>query len=403
MVLGDPFISTNTCIFRVPDRIKMQNARAYEPYAFSLGPWHFGKQHLMDAQKFKIYFLQGLVRRFPNPDSKVEELEQVIKDVQSRACECYGDWAAINVTKEEFEKILMLDGCFIIELLRKLAAEIPIQEGDSTFFSSNAMYPVLFHDLFLLENQIPWFVLELLYDRTSGNGSKPLAEIATEFFIRFAFSHDKLQTEPEILSSIEIKHILDLARHYLGLSSEVGSSVFQLYKHTIPSATRLKEAGVKFKRVESRRILDVRFKNGVLEIPTLLIYITSEAIFRNLISFEQCCPFYAPRVACYARLLDGLVDTPDDVNILSRAGIFNNWLTVKDASRLFDGLNNGNSIPIFYYAELCEQVNAYCQRWWPKWRAFYIHNYFSKPWAIVSQAFAIAILVLTFLQAFHCK
>ncbi|GLU07021.1 hypothetical protein SLE2022_240010 [Rubroshorea leprosula] len=109
MVLGDSFISTNTCIFRVPDRIKMQNTQAYEPHVFSLGPWHFGKQHLMEAQKFKIYFLQGLVHRFPNPYSKVEELEQVIKDVQSRACECYGDWAAINVTKEEFEKILMLD------------------------------------------------------------------------------------------------------------------------------------------------------------------------------------------------------------------------------------------------------------------------------------------------------
>ncbi|GLU07022.1 hypothetical protein SLE2022_240020 [Rubroshorea leprosula] len=278
-----------------------------------------------------------------------------------------------------------------------------MQEGDSTLFSSNAMYPVLFHDLFLLENQIPWFVLELLYDRTSGKGSKPLAEIATEFFIRFAFSYDKLRTEPEIPSSIGVKHILDLARHYLGLSSEVGSSVFKLHKHTIPSATRLKEAGVKFKRLESRRILDVRFKSGVLEIPTLSIHINSEAIFRNLISFEQCCPLFAPRVACYARLLDGLVHTPDDVNILIRAGIFNNKLNLKDASRLFNGLNNGNSIPIFYYAELCEQVNAYCQRWWPKWRAFYIHNYFSKPWAIVSQAFAVAILVLTFLQTFHCK
>ncbi|GLU07025.1 hypothetical protein SLE2022_240050 [Rubroshorea leprosula] len=166
-----------------------------------------------------------------------------------------------------------------------------MQEGDSTLFSSNVMVIAVLHDLLLLENQIPWFVLELLYDRTSGNGSKPLAEIATEFFIRFAFSHDKLQTEPEIRSTIEIKHILDLARHYLGLSSEVGSSILELHKHTIPSATRLKESGIKFKRVESRRILDVRFKNGVLEIPTLAIHNTSEAIFRNLISFEQCCPF----------------------------------------------------------------------------------------------------------------
>ncbi|GKV30998.1 hypothetical protein SLEP1_g39747 [Rubroshorea leprosula] len=240
----------------------------------------------------KYTFFQRLVHRFPNPDSMVEELEQVIKDVQSRNCQCYEDWAAINVTKEEFEKILMLDGCFIIELLRKSATEVPMQEGDSTLFSSNVMVIAVLHDLLLLENQIPWLVLELLYDRTSGNGSKPLAEIATEFFIR----------------------------HYLGLSSEVGSSILELYKHTIPSATRLKESGVKFKRVESRRILDVRFKNGVLEILTLAIHNTSEAIFRNLISFEQCCPFYAPRVACYSRLLDGLAGPMNSARSHSTSG-----------------------------------------------------------------------------------
>jgi hypothetical protein len=39
----------------------------------------------------------------------------------------------------------------------------------------------------------------------------------------------------------------------------------------MPSATTLVEAGIEFKRVEHKSILDIKFKDGVLEIPALFI------------------------------------------------------------------------------------------------------------------------------------
>ncbi|GLU11450.1 hypothetical protein SLE2022_281920 [Rubroshorea leprosula] len=267
------------------------------------------------------------------------------------------------------------------------------------------MILVIYHDLFLLENQIPWFVLELLFARTRVSGSKTtLVELAIGFF-GSAFSQDQLQIPVELLSnSSKIVHLIDLARRCLGYSSERGVNVLQLQcRNTIPSATRLKEAGVKIKKAQSRDILDVKFNKdeGVLEIPSLLINPSTETIFRNLISFEQCSSFCIMRVTCYAMLLDSLVDNSDDVDLMSRAGIFGNWLNPEEAAKLLNRMRNGTYTDVFLYAQLCEDVNAYCSRWWPKWRASLVHNYFTKPWAIVSVIFAIIVLLFTIMQVFY--
>ncbi|GLU16559.1 hypothetical protein SLE2022_329880 [Rubroshorea leprosula] len=403
LLLEDSTISRTTCIFKVPDTLKMQNPQAYKPHFFSLGPWHFGEPYLMEAQKYKTNFLENLVRRFPSPDDKIKELEIVVSQLKSEAFECYGGLGAINVdSRQEFEKILLLDGCFIIEMLRKRDAYglIPTNYSERFIFS-NAMIPTWRHDLFLIENQIPWFVLERLYERTrDSEQDKPLVELAIDVFYSI-FSYDKLRIQPK-----KINHILDLAWHYVGFSPEQprwGDEHFDQNRHNIPSATSLREAGVKFRRVESRRILDIRFNNtqGVLEIPSLLIHPTTETIFRNLISFEQCYRPHPPKVTCYAKLLNGLVDTPEDVDLLSRKDIFNNWSNPAEVSDFLNRLDNGTNMDCLYYAQLCLDVRSYCQRCFPKWRAFYIHNYFTKPWGIVSQVFAIIILVLTILQVIH--
>ncbi|GKV41379.1 hypothetical protein SLEP1_g48922 [Rubroshorea leprosula] len=413
-------IRSKGCIFRIPDMIKMQNEQAYKPYRFSFGPWYYGKTQLMStAREFKEAFIDGLIFRFPNPAAKFKELEEVIKGAHSKAKEYYegedvydleGDQDILegvkDADKEKFEKILLLDGCFIIELFRKFAGEVARHEDERVLFSKGMIH-VLYHDLFLLENQIPWFVLELLFDKTRVSESEnTLIGLAIRFF-GSALSrdqHHEMLADQLVSSGSRIVHLIDLARRYLGYSSESGVDVLQLQcRNTIPSATRLKEAGVKFKKVKSsRKILDVRFNKdeGVLEIPYLLINPSTETIFRNLISFEQCSSCIT-RVTCYAMLLDCLVDNSDDVDLMSRVGIFDNWLNPEEAANFLSRMRNGTSTDVFFYAQLCEDVNAYCLRWWPKWRASLIHNYFTKPWAIVSVIFAIIVLLFTIMQVFY--
>ncbi|GLU10852.1 hypothetical protein SLE2022_276330 [Rubroshorea leprosula] len=178
------------------------------------------------------------------------------------------------------------------------------------------------HDLIFLENQIPWFVLELLFDLTNkGNNQRMLSELAVNFFSRM-FSREGLPIETILLKMEMVGHILDLLRKCLFLSflkDEMKESIFdrllkvvgrprkvvrlkllplipkklisraprpRALEPQLPSASRLREAGIKFKRGQSRPILDIRFRQGVLEVPSLLIHDTPETIFRNLIAFE---------------------------------------------------------------------------------------------------------------------
>lgn len=170
------------------------------------------------------------------------------------------------------------------------------------------------------------------------------------------------------------------------------------FQALLPSASQLHEAGVKFKRGQSRPMLDVRFRKGVLELPHLLIHETTESLFRNLIAFEQCrlnCP---PVVTSYAKLMDNLIDTPQDIHILRKSGVISNSLNPEDAAQFFNQLYSDTYISHLHYREIYWEVYFYCSWWWPRWRSFYVHNYFTKPWAIVSQVFALAILILTILQ-----
>ncbi|XVE67721.1 hypothetical protein DITRI_Ditri09bG0011200 [Diplodiscus trichospermus] len=157
------------------------------------------------------------------------------------------------------------------------------------------MLQYLLHDLILLENQIPWLVLDRIFCLTdSPTETQSLIELTIEFFGNI-FSSDKRSIEPHLFANQEIKHILDLLRKVIAF--------------TIQS-------------------------NGILEMPSLLIQETTETILRNLISFKQCYPNCAPRVTSYAVLLSHLINTPKDLDILCDTGIIDNWLIPEDSTKL---------------------------------------------------------------------
>jgi hypothetical protein len=127
----------------------------------------------------------------------------------------------------------------------------------------------------------------------------------------------------------------------------------------LPSATSLAEARIKFKMGISKSILDIKFIDGVLEIPPLVIHDTIETVFRNLISYEQCHPKYEARVTSYAMLLNNLIIIAKDMDILCENQIIINWLNHEDAAQLFNKLYHNTFVKHYYYTKLCEQVNFY--------------------------------------------
>lgn len=279
-------------------------------------------------------------------------------------------------------------------------------------------------------------MLEILFEFIDPKPINSLKKLAVDFF-KNVFSYDRIYIAEAILEQESVEHILDLLRKCMFISflrdEKMEQSLLTLLKGLvpkcltmtpirttmirhfldrengslreletqIPSASRLKEAGVKFQRAGYRPMLDVRFRKGVIQLPHLLIHSTTESLFRNLIAFEQCHWHFRPIVTSYAKLMDDLIDTVEDVDILSKNGVICNLLNPEDATQFFNLLCSDTHISHLHYGEIYWEVNSYCRRLWPRWRAFYIHNYFAKPWAIVSQIFALVILTLTILQVVH--
>lgn len=63
------------------------------------------------------------------------------------------------MSSEEFVQMLVLDGCFLLEVFFQRRLEMIMKP----LASSRLTLPYLLHDFLLLENQIPFFILETLF------------------------------------------------------------------------------------------------------------------------------------------------------------------------------------------------------------------------------------------------
>lgn len=203
----DLFVSPNCTIFRAPTILLRLNEKAYVPNAFSIGPFHHGHTKFQAMEAIKSKYLQGLISRSPFPEEMLRNLIMSISDVEREVHECYAK--PLNYSPDEFVEILV-DVCFIIELFRKDADE-KLREVDDPIFNMLRMHQFLYHDLILLENQIPWMVLKRLFNLILHMTSPTLIELAREFFADF-FLTKPASGYPPIQG---MKHVLDVFRKLL--------------------------------------------------------------------------------------------------------------------------------------------------------------------------------------------
>ncbi|KAJ6776835.1 hypothetical protein OIU74_000917 [Salix koriyanagi] len=400
MMSQNLIMSDKCCIFRVPPILRRHRESAYIPNAFSIGPWHRNHQLMQSTEKIKVKYLKRLLSRESNSGVKLKELVESTREIEKEARSCYA--GPIDVGVEDFVRLLVIDGCFLIELFRKDRYGGLI-EDDDPIFNMPCMMQYLYHDLILVENQIPWLVLELLFNKTAAANS----EQSTQARERITLSYLALQFFANIYSSTPpntdtpydgTKHLLDLLRNQFVMSST--NELVKTEWEPLPSVTDLVDAGIKLKVSggEQRSILDIEFNNGSLEIPSFLIQETTEAFIRNLISYEQCSPQCTPRITSYAVLLDNLINTTKDMDLLTGSGIITNWLNPEEATQFFNKLYHDAYLKKYYYHKLHREVNEYYRRRCPRWHALLMRNYFGTPWAIVSIIAAATLLILTVVQ-----
>ncbi|XP_057960096.1 putative UPF0481 protein At3g02645 [Malania oleifera] len=391
-----PPLPANSCIYRVPKRLRRVNEEAYTPQMVSIGPLHHGKENFLAMEEVKLRYLNKLLDR---TNMILDDCIEEIKKLEADARDCYAE--NIKLTSDEFVKMMLVDGSFIIEAMLILTGTYASEDTKNHTYFKRWTVVDMRPDMILLENQLPFFILQTIFNLAFPAGkcwNHSLLEISLSFF------GDIMMAEkcPKTTLTLEVKHFLDLLR-LCHLPSSLRPSPYEFDKFyvSIPKAVELCEAGVVFMKGSLERLLDIHYTPGVLKIPPLVIQQRSEILLRNLMALEQCHYQYDSYITDYIYLMDNLIDTDKDVELLVQNGIIMTFYG--DNSRLANLFNNlvietTLATDNYYYYGCAKEIKEFCEVPWHKWKATLKRDYLSTPWKVSSTIAAIVLILLTFIQ-----
>ncbi|CAL9159824.1 UPF0481 protein At3g47200-like [Musa acuminata AAA Group] len=326
-------------IFKAPNHIREIDTKAYEPVILALGPYHHDKPHLQAMNQLKWHYLKKFLAR--NPVKNLVDYLKQVKALESQARMAYAEEP--KMSSNDFLQMLLLDACFVVETITFWEqTEQGLEAVQNPIKSTSWTLRAVARDMLLLENQLPFFLLETLFDAAFPNQSVNLLVQVLNFIGRFVRT-GKMEIASLSGSSHHLLHILhsciipETDRHCNRVVM-TGQPTSEL--PWMPNATLLKEVGVQFKmRVAAKSFLDVTFQNGVMEMAQLIFDGDTYTLFRNLTAFEQCHKLANPVVTAYVLLMNSIIDTAADVQLLKRDKIvIGAWAHSKEVASLFHDL-----------------------------------------------------------------
>ncbi|XP_026460058.1 UPF0481 protein At3g47200-like [Papaver somniferum] len=441
------------CIRRVHEKLhKTTEPSSYAPLMISIGPFHRGKENLEAMEECKLHYMSNVLNRTREVHN-VESIQNVFRNcvesigkMEENIRQSYSE--IIKLERKEFIEMMVVDGLFIIGIFHALTGTKLINDK---FLSHNIWGKnTLLWDLLLIENQIPIFVLERLFNLTADHKNKQkgmsFQGVALNSFKNNIELPRKINTITKLQQASPAegnKHLLDLIaksmhpdthsnnEHVVQINSSPFSkctdlvtmlkdALLQVFKHiiifiaptpnsshklsgsVIPSATELARAGVSFEMgPDDGSFLDVKFDDGVMTIPRLVVGINTGRFFRNLIAYEQYfdrngSPYY---MTSYAIFMDNLVSSAADVTLLRNQGVITHTLgTDDDVCNIFNKLCSDIYLKDDYYADIHKRVNIYyCDRW-NFCKATLRKTYFDNPWAGISLVAGSLFLILSLIS-----
>ncbi|KAF8102296.1 hypothetical protein N665_0198s0010 [Sinapis alba] len=415
--------SESCCIVRIPHSLALINHKAYEPKIVSIGPYHHGKEHLKMAQQHKRRFLKFLVAKVEENGTDPQELVNAVSSLEGDIRGSYSE--DLGLESEKLVEMMVLDGCFILTLFFVVSGKVVYTNLDDPIFRMPWILPSIRADLLLLENQVPFVLLQALFETSKlVTSSSCLNELAFEFF---DYSLHKPETFWTKHYSLEAKHLLDLIRktfvpvpcqrsnkeNYLTVlccskGKRKASSKSSLndngFLGFVLSAKKLHLRGIKFKpRMNTDSILDIRFSNGVLHIPPVVMDDFTATVFLNCVAFEQLYADSSNHITSYVAFMACLINEESDAAFLSERRILENYFgTEEEVSRFYKSIGKDVALDLerSYLAKVFEGVNEYSSKGFHVHCAEFVHTHFDSPWTFASSFAALLLLMFAALQVF---
>ncbi|XP_022734674.1 UPF0481 protein At3g47200-like [Durio zibethinus] len=311
--------SSDPSIFRTP----FPGLEFQEPQLASIGPYNKSKN--LPLENYKYSFLDKFMSRTRNQGKDLCFFVRHMMTLEWRARRCYAE--DMPMSSPEFVEMLLVDGCFIIEVLRHFGRS---EESDHGVFPIEPWrIPILVQDLLMLENQIPFFVLGELFDlsESEGTATVSLPTMALKFFdLAFPRSMDFSYKT----NHLEADHLLELFLQSIrpSISKRVQLEQ-QCYPpppvHLIKSVMALRTSGIELRTRRADRFTDVNFKNGALTIPPVTINDLFITILNNCVAFEQRSKRNSKDLTAYVSFMCSLIRQPKDVELLCSNGIISRF------------------------------------------------------------------------------
>ncbi|PVH48315.1 hypothetical protein PAHAL_4G306400 [Panicum hallii] len=171
----------------------------------------------------------------------------------------------------------------------------------------------------------------------------------------------------------------------------------------IPSVSELVNAGVKFLPTTGD-LSTVAFdaKAATFSLPVVTLDCNTEVVLRNLVAYEAAAASGPLVLARYTELMNGIIDTDEDVALLRRRGVvLNRMKSDGEAAKLWNGMTR--SVRLTKVAPMdraVEEANRYYNSRWRVKAKRFMRKYVFSSWQVLTFLAAVLMLLLTTLQAF---
>ncbi|GKD80369.1 putative UPF0481 protein, partial [Tanacetum coccineum] len=303
-------------ICKVSSFLRDLSESSFNPQLVSIGPIHREDPKLKEFEWLKECYLDDLLSRFiyyeTTPQQKLEACLLMVNRAIPQIRESYGGMIE-NYSDVELAKMMVMDGCFIIEFCFK-------HEEENLFLPNKMQKSRIATDLMLLENQVPFFVLQALFDCTMGEASYILTNVLDEYLARYInLFHTQLpkfstrihfdtdSTHDHLLGYLHKRYQLVGAKSSNHIHTEESKHVDEKGSQNtytaVHSIVELDRSGVNFKpHQEDEWSMTIKFQSSLfphfpwfwskptLLMPSLVIHEFTELILMNLIAYEQSFP-----------------------------------------------------------------------------------------------------------------
>jgi hypothetical protein len=191
-------------IYKVPHEIRRGNEEAYTPMVISIGPFHHGDERLKPMEELKVKYFKLLVQK------SALDVENSLSTIRSKEIDirrCYEEPSMLS--SDDYVKMILMDASFIIvHFLTFHDKEWESLVSGNHLIASQRSLGMLGNDTVLVENQLPFFVIEELYNLAFPSHSNCISFKELTFKVLANFYFPGMLYDP----NLKIMHFVDLLR-----------------------------------------------------------------------------------------------------------------------------------------------------------------------------------------------